>query len=265
MTSKEDNILRANWPAPAQVKTLITQKNTLVSHTIIDDDFGFNIATHVGENLAEVNKRRDLLEKKFLLPAQPSWITQVRGSTVLCLDTEYHSEEQQADASFSFKQNTICVVTSADCIPIFLTDTQGQFVAAIHSGWQGLHENIIHACVKRIRERAQQLAVELSEIIAYIAPCISQQNYQVDEDFFQRFKNINDSYSLAFVADQDKGKYLADLKKIANLQLQAEGITNISDSGICTYQSEQFYSHRLATHQHSKKTGRFASMIWKEA
>jgi YfiH family protein len=276
--TKSKNILTANWQAPSFVRTLITQANTLSSLEKIDDkelneklneglnkdSFGFNIGLYVGDDPQEVLQRRSLLEKVCNLPVSPSWITQVRGSEVLCLEDEYINSNQEADASFTFEKNRICVVTSADCIPVFLTDTKGQFVAAIHAGWQGLHGNIINNCITRIRKHASSISVELSEIVAFIAPAISQNSYQVDEVFYQRFVDLNQDFDLAFKQDQHSGKFLADIKKIAKLQLSFEGIGKIVDCEFCTYKSNDFYSHRKATHMNKKNTGRFASMIWIE-
>jgi len=266
------NILQANWIAPSKVNTLITQKNTLGDNGLSQTRIGFNLASHVGDESDEVLARRALL-KNFYLPNEPFWLNQTHGSEVLCLDDlTNHSipkvllcEAYNADASFTFQNDKVCVISTADCLPILLTDIQGHFVAVIHAGWQGIHNNIIACCVEKIRQRAKELDINLLEILAYIGPSISKDNYQVDEAFYQRFMDLDNVYQSAFVKDNTEGRYLADLKGLARFQLVKQGVNNISDSGICSYESEQFYSHRRATHLKEQNTGRFASLIWKSA
>ena len=70
------------------------------------------------------------------------------------------------------------------------------------------------------------------------------------------FAEKDDIFSQAF-CKQDNGKYLADLHKIATIQLNQLGITKISHLSECTYsEPEKYYSYRKAS-----TTGRMASVI----
>jgi polyphenol oxidase len=56
-------------------------------------------------------------------------------------------------------------------------------------------------------------------------------------------------------------RLLANLPLLAKLRLQRLGVHNISESGHCTVREHTlFYSHR----RENGKTGRFASLIWRE-
>ncbi len=237
-----------------------------IRHTLQHDEasvWGFNLGKHSSEQPSVVDGRWKLLMHELSLPSMPARLNQVRGNRVICVEDEYTDEQTEADASFSFESGRACVVTSADCLPILLSDDKGLCVAAVHAGWQGLHTKIIKVCVDRIYEKAVSLKLELGDLCAYIAPSITQECYQVGEEFYQRFLSLDNGYEQAFMKDQEAGKYLADLKLIARIQLTKQGIDLIEDSGICSYQDPDYYSHRRATHENLKHEGRFASMIWR--
>lgn len=260
------NTLKANWKLAGHVHTLITQKNTCFSQESDIGTFGFNLANHVGDELEKVEQRRALLQQHLSPCAPVQWLQQVHGDQVLCLDEPCldGSGEQSSlvgDACFSFQTHAVCALTTADCLPILLSDTPGHFVGAIHAGWQGLYKGIIGKTLYRVREKAKQKQIVLGDLQAYIGPAISQQNYQVDELFFDRFVSLEKAYQDCFEADGDS-KYRADIKAIARLQLLEAGVSCISDSGICTYQSPDFYSYRRANHLGDPQCGRFASLIY---
>jgi len=64
---------------------------------------------------------------------------------------------------------------------------------------------------------------------------------------------------LIFKPIKQSQKYLVNLFTLANLQLSSVGIERIFSEEICCFErSDLFYSHRR-----DKKTGRFASFLWK--
>lgn len=262
-----ENILRAYWQVPEKVQTLITQFDSCfpdVDSLEVETGkhFGFNVATHVGDEPEKVLARRRALQKKTGALYEIDWLSQVHGNACINLDEKRVGQDVlEYDASYSFEAGRVCVVSTADCLPILLTDKQGNFVCAIHAGWQGLYKDIIGRTLDSIRETAARRKIELAVICAYIAPAISQKNYQVDETFRQRFVDKNSGYQSCFIED-GSGKYLADLKAIATMQLKQAEVSDISDSGICTYEHTSFYSHRRASQQGQAPCGRFASMIW---
>jgi|GEM_PF-155170 len=270
------NLLQANWLLPNEIKTCITQANTQLldmpqsdsSRNFNIQNYGFNLATHVGDDLSMVLMRRKYLREILALLNEPAWVSQVSQSRVICLEDDYTGVSQEADASFTFEKNRICVVNTADCLPILVSDTQGNFVAAIHAGWQGLQLDIISKALVAIQQKAKTLQCKLGQTHAYIAPSISQANYQVGQDFQSRFVRMSALYAEDFLAEEcasgsQSCTYLANLNAIAKKQLLHSGVSHIHESQICTYQNNSFYSHRRACHLGNKNEGRFASMIWR--
>lgn len=244
----QNSFITPSWNAPANIRTIITTKLGNNSHNL-----GFNLATHVNDNAEIVYANREVLRQK--LPTDPYWLLQTHSNNVLDLDTVIHkeSEYKDFDAAITFSKNKVCVVLTADCIPIFLTNTEGTFVASIHAGRIGIAKKIIAKVIAKSNTFGHK-------IIAYIGPSICAKHYEVGGDIFKEFCNLDQRYRLFF---QEKSeKYELDLSGIAKLQLIDCGLLsqNIYSSNICTFcNHEEFYSYR-----HDKNTGRFASLIWME-
>jgi YfiH family protein len=156
------------------------------------------------------------------------------------------------DASFTYQKNKVCVAMSADCIPILLTDKKASFVAAIHAGWRGVENNIIHKTINNIDMCG-------SKIIAYIAPAICKDHFEVGPEVFDIFMLQDKNYE-AFFTKKNDGKFNCDLTAIAKQQLLKLGLLeqNIFLSNMCTYcNDELFFSYRR-----DGITGRMASLIW---
>lgn len=242
--------LTANWNAPKNVRTLIT---TRIGGYSNNNCASFNLARHVGEELKTVEKNRELLATH--LPDTPTWLNQVHSDLVLNLDhTIDKNSIKTYDAAITSVANKVCVVMTADCIPILLTNTQGNFVAAIHAGWRGVENQIINNTIKASN-------VTSKDIIAYIGPAICSQHFEVGQDVYEVFIKL-DPANKQFFKGRDNSKFDCDLVGIAKLQLINHGLVaqNIYLSNLCTVcNNDKFYSYRK-----EKNTGRFASIIWFE-
>ena len=120
-----------DWPAPAAVKTLQTTRLGGVSGTPF---FNLNLGDHVGDKSISVARNRMLLST--YLPSEPVWLKQVHGTLVVDASACANCVPQ-ADASFSRQPNSVCVVMTADCLPILFCNNAGTVVGAAHAGWRG--------------------------------------------------------------------------------------------------------------------------------
>lgn len=245
-----NNFITASWNAPANIKTIITTRHDDNLHPL-----GFNLATHVHDDTAMVLKNRNTLKK--ILPGDPYWLLQTHSNHVLEVDkiNTSESEYKNFDAAITFSKNKVCVVLTADCIPIFLTNLDGTFVASIHAGRVGVAKKIIANVLAKSNTFGHK-------IVAYIGPSICAKHYEVGSDIFNEFCNLDQRYRAFFREKSEANKYELDLAGIAKLQLLDNGLLmqNIYSSGICTFcEHDKFYSYRQ-----DKNTGRFASLIWME-
>lgn len=249
-----NNFLTASWNAPKNIKTIITTNLIPAEALMHNHTLDFNLATHVGNDINVVLRNRKILNQ--FLPSRPHWLRQTHSNNVLEIDkiTIQRPEYQDYDAAITFSPNQVCVILTADCIPILLTDISGGFVAAIHAGRVGIAKNIIKNTIGKISTASHK-------IFAYIAPAICQKHYEVDKDILREFNQLNSKYAKFFQKKITPDKFSLDLNGIAVLQLLDAGllVQNIYQSNICTYcHHDKFYSYR-----ENKNTGRFASCIWK--
>jgi YfiH family protein len=185
-----------------------------------------------------------------LLPAEPVWLQQVHGTAVV--DAGMTSCLPQADACIVRHRDAVCVVMTADCLPVLLCDEAGTVVGAAHAGWRGLCDGVIEATVQRMN-------VNTSSLMAWLGPAISQRAFEVGGDVRDAFIEIDAQSQQAFLPHTN-GKWLADIYLLARLRLNALGITQIYGGEFCTYtDSKHFFSYRR-----DGVTGRMGSFIWLE-
>lgn len=207
-----------------------------------------NLAVHVGDDPATVIRHRRMLQRQLALPASPKWLTQVHGTNVV--DDQCYQAGNPADAIWSQSSAAVCAVLTADCLPILLASDDGSVIAAIHAGWRGLVAGIVEQTLAR-------MPVATTSLSAYIGPAISRAYFQVGDDVFSAFASRGLADKSSFTPDEE-GKWLADLPLLAERVLRSEGVTAVTQSGLCTYSDPRFCSYRK-----NPKTGRIASLIWK--
>lgn len=239
-----DSLIIPHWPAPANIKALTTTRRGGCSQAPFDS---FNLGLHVGDNTIDVLANRCRLQKMAQLPDRPKWLQQVHGDQVV--DAAVLGEPVAADASFSTKASTVCVVMTADCLPIILCNKQGSFVAAIHAGWRSLANGIIENTVTKYCDNS-------NDLLAWLGPCIGPKHFEVGTEVREQFINNDEKASVAFKAQQDK--WLADLQLLAQQRLQDLGIQAIYHHQACTFSDpSEYFSYRR-----EGNTGRMATMIW---
>ena len=247
MTTQTNNFwLDANWPAPNNVHAGTSIRTGGYSKKPYD---ALNLALHVGDAADNVKKNRSTLSKHLKLQSEPVWLNQIHSSKIISIDTP--SDNLDADASLTTKQNKICVVMTADCVPILFCNQNGTKVAAIHAGWKGICNGIIENAIKAFSQP--------QTILAWIGPCIGKDYYEIGKDVYESCLGHSNSLKNAF-RQTDTVHWQADLTIMAKIILKKEGVGSIHECGLCTYKMDKmFYSYRRDGH-----TGRTASMIWME-
>ena len=237
------DLLVPAWPAPAHVRAVQTLRTGGISPAPWDS---FNLGDHVGDDLVRVAANRMTL--RSYLPAEPLWLQQVHGITTVNADLEANS--LAADAAFARQPGKVCVVMTADCLPVLFCDKAGTVVAAAHAGWRGLVAGLLEATVAK-------MGVPASELMVWLGPAIGPTCFEVGDEVRAEFLGYDPAADSAFVP-QLPGKWLADIYTLARQRLQAAGITAISGGDFCTVSdSGRFFSYRR-----DGVTGRMASLIW---
>ncbi|BDM65672.1 laccase domain protein [Shewanella sp. NFH-SH190041] len=232
------------WAVPDNVGFAVSNREGGVSLPPFDS---LNLGLHVDDNPEAVRENRRRVQHHFAMPAAPSWLDQVHSTKVVQLPL---TASCQADASYTRCAGQVCVVMTADCLPVLLCNRQGTEVAAIHAGWRGLCQGIIENTLGHFSAPAE-------EIMALTGPAIGPTAFEVGPEVREAFMAYSPAAAQAFIPAAP-GKYMANLEQLAVQRLNHAGVTDIHCTSLCTYTlSDKYFSYRK-----SPVTGRFASFIW---
>lgn len=252
----EVKLVIPNWKAPKNVHAFFTLRSGGMSAGPYGDKDGFcglNLGDHVGDNKYSVRGNRQIVEG--MLGADPRWLKQVHSTRVVPAEENENGEE--ADAEFTQKSNTPCVVMTADCVPVLFCDTEGQVIAAAHAGWKGLANGILQNTVRAMRSAVG----EKSEIMAWIGPHIRKDHFEVRSDVVEYYLSsaIKDACSEGLEKTSPEAWHM-DLSRFVREALRQVGVKEIYDCGLDTFSDPlSFYSYRR-----EKVTGRHGAFICKQ-
>lgn len=237
-------LVTVDWPAPANVKAVVTTRCGGVSDAPWDS---LNLAWHVQDIPGAVTENRRRLCRSLGLPEdRVGWLTQVHGTGVVELPS---AGVPEADAATTTVPEMACAVMVADCLPVLFCDRAGRRVAAAHAGWRGLAAGVL--------ERTLACFDEPHSVLAYLGPAIGPDAFEVGPEVRQAFVDQDGDAQSLFVPVRDD-RYLADLPGLARLRLTKAGVKTIRGGRDCTFtQAERFFSYRR-----DGRTGRQAALIW---
>lgn len=206
----------------------------------------------VKKNIAKAQKLIDPKNKKLKM------ISQVHSKKVVLINKINFDKKFKADGIITQDRDINIAVLTADCCPIFLFDDDSSFISCLHSGWKGCYFNIVKNALKKIKI----IQPKTKKINAIIGPCLNKINFEVSNDFKEKFLKKNLFYKKFFIKKNDKDKYLFDMRGMIKFQLKENNITNIEDIDLDTYSKKNlFYSHRRSTHKNNLPTGRMINII----
>lgn len=244
-------LIYPDWPLPDNVRAVCTTRQGGVSVAPYDS---FNLGSHVQDDPLAVAQNRLLLTQLAQLPQSPLFLNQIHSTQVVRLPLNEESLPN-ADAVYTNEAKQVCLVMTADCLPVLFCAKDGSEIGAVHAGWKGLCNGILEAMVA-------EFACAPSEITVWLGPAISQKAFQVGEEVVDKFCQIDPQTKEAFISDPNcEGKFFGDLYRLAKQRLQRLGIESIYGGEYCTYSEvERFFSYRREA-----KTGRMATLIWRTA
>jgi YfiH family protein len=211
-----DDWLRADWPAPPGIIAGTTLKGS-----------------------------------EFTLPAKPQFLNQVHGTRAVRIGSpDFDQGAPDADAVIADRPGDICVVRTADCLPILLCSRNGKEIAAIHAGWRGLAAGVVESTLA-------EMNTPVADLIAWFGPAISQAAFEVGPEVRESFGPWGQIEILFKV--NERGRLQADMFGLARARLRKNGVIQAYGGGLCTVDDPQrFYSYRR-----DGDTGRMLSFIYR--
>lgn len=254
----EASLLRADWPAPAGVHAFTTLRGPAGDSSTPFDRF--NMGLRSGDAESVVTGNRESLVDGVGLPSPPRWLRQVHGTGVIRFDGDPAGlGEPEADASLTSSAGVVLAVLTADCLPVVFAAQDGSEVAVAHAGWRGLAAGVLEATIAAMHARPERL-------LAWFGPAAGAQAYEVGEEVRAAFVAHDADATAAFVATSP-GHWRVDLYALARQRLVAAGMSasSIHGGGLCTISdSARFYSHRRSTSGGDARTGRMATLAWRQ-
>lgn len=168
---------------------------------------------------------------RFALETSLTTCLQIHSATVTRAQREESWRECDAcDALWSAERGVSLAIKVADCLPVSLIDPDHHVIANVHSGWRGAVQHITAAAI-------DTAPLHPSSTYAYLGPSIRACCFEVGDEVASQFEE-------RFV-DRSRARPHVDLVAFTIAVLESRGVTNISDSELCTRcDGSIFHSYR---------------------
>ena len=160
------------------------------------------------------------------------------------------------DSLVTNKKNLALGILTADCAPVLIFDPKKQNIAALHAGWKGAYKDIIKNTLNKLKKKGSKMR----DLIAVVGPCISIENYEVKNDFLNKFikKSIQNKKYFKFYND----KIFFSLNSYLKSQLTKCNVKKIEIINKDTYpKKNKFFSSRRSFNEKFNDYGRNISVI----
>ena len=185
----------------------------------------FNLSMSVGDDKNKVKRNRKLFFKAAgISSTKIVFQKQVHGNNITYVTTPGFCGE--SDSMITDKTDLGLAVSTGDCVAVFIYDRKNKVIAAIHSGWRGTEKKIVEKTLEKLKNEFNSSPENL---FVYLAPSISQKNYEVGEEvaslFEEKYLRQKDKKFLLNVAQ-------ANYDMLINFEISKE---NIQISNLCSY------------------------------
>lgn len=231
----------------------------------------FNINAYCGDDEAAVTDNLHLLADnlsistdRIVMPHQTHGI-ETRQIAADFLNLPQNVRTMILDGVDAVMTNVegVCIgVSTADCIPVLLYDTEHNATCAVHAGWRGTAARIVQKAVTDMR---LAYGTAPSQLKAVVGPGISLAAFEVGDEVYEQFANAG--FPMEAISKQMKVaeteyeyKWHIDLPECNRLQLVQAGVSELSIqmSGICTYSNADDY---FSARRFGKDSGRIFTGI----
>jgi polyphenol oxidase len=157
---------------------------------------------------------------------------QVHGASVATVSSGGHLDMAKADCLFTEATSVICVIKTADCVPI--TMYGGSCFVAVHAGWRGLASGVIGAAANIFKERKCNPR-------AIIGPHIKVDEYEFGNSDLKR---LGEEFGMHLIGATAAGFPALDLSSWVFSELEKSGVQVDHNVDRCTSAGERYFSYR---------------------
>ncbi|HTS42243.1 MAG TPA: peptidoglycan editing factor PgeF [Xanthobacteraceae bacterium] len=168
------------------------------------------------------------------------------------------SDRPRADGIVTRVPGLAIGISTADCGPVLLADSEARIIGAAHAGWRGALTGVLETAVAAM----EKLGARRARIVTALGPTIRQANYEVGQDLVDRFLAADKSNERFFLPAARAGHAQFDLPGYIAARLARAGVNSFEDLRQCTYgDPARFFSYRRATHRAESDYGRHINAI----
>jgi YfiH family protein len=186
--------------------------------------------------------RERFFQSLGLGPDQARSCVQVHSRIVLEAGPGFDNQTE-GDGMVGRDREIALAVIVADCLPVFLYDTETQAYALLHSGWKGT--GIV---LNALAMMARLWGTRPADLAALLGPCIRPCCYRVDEGraalFEAEFGGSSGEYPLGPVVRRSREGPALDLQAANARLLSGAGVRNLSYCVDCTFTDQRLGSFR---------------------
>ena len=208
---------------------------------------------NVAENRARLARLLGVAPEGLVSPCQ------IHSATVVTAHKPWApGDAPKADGVVTTQPGLAIAISAADCVPVLFADARGQVVGAAHAGWRGALSGILEATLGAM----ETLGADRARIRAAIGPAISQDAYEVGDDFEARFLDSDKANARFFARKSRDARPHFDLTGYVAMRLERAGAGQVENLQLCTYGDKQrFFSYRRSCHDNEAGYGRQISAI----
>tara|TARA_B110000438_G_scaffold188750_1_gene180364 strand:- start:1967 stop:2728 length:762 start_codon:yes stop_codon:yes gene_type:complete len=206
----------------------------------------------ISKNLKIVAKKINADSKKIVL------LNQIHSNKFYFIDkkNKFKKNKFEGDAIITDKKNIPIGVLTADCAPILIYDKNKKIISVIHAGWKGAYRGIVKNVVKFMLKKG----CSIENMTAVIGPCISIKNYEVKQDFVEKFLKKDKKNKVFFKKIKNQTHF--SLNKYIYSKLKSLNIENIEIINKDTFNKKNnFFSARRSIDYNESDYGRNISII----
>ena len=207
------------------------------------------------DKIKNVTKNLKIVSKKIGVKKKIILLNQIHSNKIYFIN-KISKKKLLGDGLITNTKNLAIGILTADCAPILLFDPKKNIIGVLHAGWKGAYKMIGQKMINYFKRKGSKL----NDIIAVIGPCISQENYEIKNDFKVNFLRQSSENMKHFKTI--KNKVYFDLRGYIFKQLKNTGIQNIEIIKKDTFNPKNnFFSARRSLKKKNNDYGRNISII----
>ena len=204
---------------------------------------------NVQKNLGIVCKKIGCKKNHLIL------LNQAHTSKVFYLNKN-RKKKIKGDGLITNNRGLALGILTADCAPLLFYDPKNNMIAVAHAGWKGAYKQISKKIIKIFVKKGSRM----QNINVVIGPCITQNNYEIKNDFKKKFIKQNRKNRIYFKSV--KNKFFFSIQDYIAGQLIKLGIKKLEIIKKDTYNPKNnFFSFRRSFKEKNYDYGRNISLI----